>query len=178
MQRTRFLCGSIALTLAALTFLRADTAQADSSPAELSQEGAKPAAGKLDQLAWLAGSWELEAKGAQTEEHWIAPKGGTMLGCGRTIARGKTVFFEFLRLEERADGELYYVAHPAGRSPGTDFKLTSSTESSWTFENPAHDFPRSIRYTRNADGSATAHLEGLEGGQLAVEDFHYRRPAK
>ena len=135
-------------------------------------------ASKLDELAWLTGGWEMEHDGVLVEEHWIAPKGGVMLGCGRTIANGKALFFEFLRLEQRKDGEVYYVAHPGGKSPGTDFKLTGAAGGSWSFENPGHDFPKLIRYSKNADGTVTAHLEGDEGGKPATQEFRYRSIAR
>ena len=112
---------------------------------------------KLDQLKWLEGAWTLESDGAVVEEHWIAPRGGLMLGCGRTLAQDKAVFFEFMRIEERPAG-VYYVAHPAAHSPGTDFMLTTFEKDSWTFENPDHDFPRVIRYTRKGESAFDAHL--------------------
>ena len=161
-MKTRTLVAlSLALPLAAL------------APFALSSQD-PPAATSVEALDWLAGGWELEQDGAQVEEHWIAPKGGCLLGVGRTITQGKTVFFEFLRIEQRKDG-LFYVAHPAARSPGTDFVLTSAKDGAWTFENPGHDFPKLIRYTREANGGLTAHLEAVEHGQPAAQDFHYTR---
>lgn len=141
---------------------------------------AEPAAApaKLDQLAWLAGAWVQDDGRARVEEHWIEPAGGLMLGCGRTIRDGKATAFEFLRIEQRQDGEVFYVAHPGARSPDTEFRLTSVRDGAWTFENPAHDFPRLIRYTREKGGGLSAHLEGLERGQAAHLDVHYARPAR
>ncbi len=49
-----------------------------------------------------------------------------MMGVSRTVAGDKTVEFEYLRIEQRADG-IYYVAHPKARCPGTDFKLTRAS---------------------------------------------------
>jgi len=151
---------------------------AGASFAVFAQDAPKPEPPALADLAWLAGTWQMERDGTLVEEHWIPPKAGTMLACGRTIARDKTVFFEFLRIEQRKDGSIYYVAHPAARSPGTDFKLTSAANGAWTFENPEHDFPRLIRYSKHADGGLSAHLEGVERGAPATEDFHYRRAEK
>ena len=89
----------------------------------------------------------------------------------------KTLFFEFLRIETRKDG-LYYVAQPKGASPGTDFKLTKLEKQSAKFENPAHDYPKSLEYTLQADGTLLAHLEGVEEGKPAQDDFQYSRMAK
>ena len=70
----------------------------------------------LSDLSWLAGGWQGTVGEAQIEEHWIQPAGGTMLGLSRTVAGGRTVAFEFLRIEGRADGPVY-VAQRQGRPP-------------------------------------------------------------
>jgi hypothetical protein len=45
---------------------------------------------------------------------------------------------------------------PNGRSPATEFALTHIDNRSATFENPAHDFPKAIRYTLQPDGTLEA----------------------
>lgn len=126
---------------------------------------------KLDSLGWIAGSWRATKGQTVIEEHWTDIGGNMMLGVGRTLAGGETVFFEFLRIEARADG-VYYAAQPKGR-PGTDFRLTRATGSEVVFENPAHDFPKRVLYRRNADGSITARVDGGEGVAKGAEEFHY-----
>lgn len=121
------------------------------------------AARSINELGWLAGDWQTPAGGrTQIEEHWTLPQAGTMIGMGRTIAGGRTVEFEYLRLEERG-GDIFYVAHPKARCPGTDFKLTSINAHSAVFENPQHDFPKRIIYRKNPDGGITASIDGGEG---------------
>ena len=129
----------------------------------------------VEQLAWLSGAWEGMAGKASLEEHWTPVAGGTLFGVSRTIVGGKTVAFEFLRIEARADGILY-VAQPNGRPP-TDFKLIKLEGLSVVFENLAHDFPQRILYRKNADGTLDARVEGERNGQLSGLDFHFR-PAK
>lgn len=126
----------------------------------------------ISALAWLAGDWQGAPGRAQSEEHWIPPAGGAMLGTSRTIAGGKMVFFEFLRIETRADG-IYYVAQPKGR-PGTDFKLTRVGTNEAVFENPQHDFPKRIIYRKNADGSLTARIEGDGTEKEKPQEFHFK----
>jgi len=130
---------------------------------------------KVEQLAWMGGSWEGTAGKASLEEHWTDAKGGTLFGVSRTIIGGKTVAFEFLRIESRAAG-IFYVVQPGGRPP-TDFKLTKLEAQSAVFENLAHDFPQRILYKKNADGTLHARVEGERNGQLSSQDFHFR-PAK
>jgi hypothetical protein len=121
------------------------------------------AARTINDLGWMAGDWQTPSGGrAQIEEHWTQPAAGTMIGMGRTVAGGRTVEFEYLRLEERG-GEIFYVAHPKARCPGTDFKLTTIGQQSAVFENPQHDFPKRVTYRKNADGSLTASIDAGEG---------------
>ena len=127
----------------------------------------------LADLSWIAGSWETVPGGKrQIEEHWTGAAGATMMGMSRSVAGEKTVEFEFLRIEQRADG-IYYVAHPQGRCPATDFKLTRASASESVFENPQHDFPKRIIYRKRADDSLTASIDGGEGTKTI--SFAYRR---
>lgn len=129
----------------------------------------------VEQLAWMSGSWEGTMGKASFEEHWTPAAGGTLFGVSRTIVAGKTVAFEFLRIEARADG-IFYVAQPGGRPP-TDFKLTKLEGQAVVFENPQHDFPQRILYRKNADGTLDARVEGERNGKISGQDFHFR-PAK
>ena len=127
----------------------------------------------LADLAWIAGAWQTEPGGKrQSEEHWTTAAGATMMGMSRTVAGEKTVEFEYLRIEQRADG-IYYVAHPKARCPGTDFKLTRASATEAIFENPQHDFPKRIIYRKGADDSLTASIDAGEGTQSM--SFAYKR---
>lgn len=120
----------------------------------------------------MAGDWQTERGKAMIDEHWSHPAGGTMMGMSRTVAGGRTVEFEFLRIEERADG-IFYVAQPNG-GPPTDFKLVTLEKQRATFENLQHDFPQRIIYEKRADGSLLARIEGDVGGKLNAVEFLYK----
>ena len=127
----------------------------------------------LADLAWLTGDWQTAPGGrAQIEEHWTKAAGGSMIGMGRTIAGEKTWEFEYLRIEQRADG-IYYVAHPKGQCPGTDFKLTRASATELVFENPQHDFPKRIIYRKTGDDVLAASIDGGEGTKSM--SFTYQR---
>jgi hypothetical protein len=126
---------------------------------------------KIADLAWMAGGWRTAAGGrAQIEEHWMTPSGGSMLGMGRTVVGDRTVEFEFLRLEQRADA-IYYVASPGGQCPSTDFKLTRLSAQEVMFENPQHDFPKRIIYKKASDGSLMASVDA--GAGTKSQSFSY-----
>ena len=120
-----------------------------------------PVKATLQDIAWLAGNWAGTRGRASIEERWTPPGGGAMLAVARTVADNRLTAFEFLRIVER-DGTLVYIAQPDGRPP-VEFALTSADGNSVTFENPAHDFPRMIRYTRQSDGRLEARISGTAG---------------
>jgi hypothetical protein len=78
--------------------------------------------------------------------------------------------FEFLCIVER-NGGLVYQAMPNGRQPATDFTLTKIEARSVTFENPAHDFPKMIRYTLGPDGALEAVVSGTESQKPQIFRF-------
>ncbi len=128
-----------------------------------------PAPGGLD---WLAGQWCMESGGEFVEEHWLSPRGDVMLGVGRTIRSGKTMNFEFLRIERRA-AVTNYLAQPQGGAP-TAFRMTASGTNWARFENPEHDFPKRVEYRRTS-GSLHAEIAGPgKDGKALVIPFEYR----
>jgi Domain of unknown function (DUF6265) len=128
----------------------------------------QPAA-TIDQAGWIAGCWSRQTGDRSTEEHWMKPAGGTMLGMSRTIAKGRTSEHEFLRIIE-LNGTLAYVALPSGQKEAT-FTLTAIKPGDIVFENPKHDFPTRIIYQRQPDGSLKARIEGTMNGQARRIDF-------
>jgi Domain of unknown function (DUF6265) len=129
----------------------------------------------VDRLAWLSGCWAQTRPDGLTEEHWMKPSGGTMLGMSRTVRGGRTTEFEFLQIKE-VDGKLAYVARPSGQAEAT-FPLKSMTDVETVFENPTHDFPQRIIYRKSAHGSVTARIEGTINGKARGIDFPFKRCA-
>jgi hypothetical protein len=119
------------------------------------QSPRKSISATIAQVGWIEGTWVGNDTGVTVEERWTPPA-GAMLAVSRTLKNGRMAGFEFLRIVER-DGGLVYVAQPGGKPP-TDFVLTTLAESSATFENPGHDFPKLIRYTKRTDGSLEARV--------------------
>jgi Domain of unknown function (DUF6265) len=125
-------------------------------------------------LSWMAGSWAGAAEGVEMEEHWTSPRGGCMLGLHRDVAKGRTVLFEFLRIEEQG-GKLVYLASPKG-APPTPFTAVEVGPSRVVFENPTHDFPQRILYWR--DGTdLVARVEGTQGTTAAHQEWRWRPAA-
>ncbi|MBB2486186.1 hypothetical protein H5407_13265 [Mitsuaria sp. WAJ17] len=128
----------------------------------------------VDGMAWLAGCWRGHFGEAGTMEQWLPPAGGTMLAMSRTVRQGKTVEFEFLQLRQLQDGTLALMPQPAGR-PATVFRLLSAGPQEAVFENPAHDFPQRIAYTRSDESRLLVSIEGLRNGTTRRIEFTFSR---
>lgn len=127
---------------------------------------AAPVAASSDALAklgWLQGCWAAAGGEQGSGEQWMAPAGGTMLGMSRTVRKGRTVAYEFIRIEQGAGGRLVFIAQPSGQ-PQASFSLAQQDGDSVVFENPAHDFPQRIIYRRAGDTGLQARIEGKGKG--------------
>ena len=128
----------------------------------------------LQDIAWLAGDWQIMSSSQCVEEQWTAPSSNMLVGMSRTVGGGRTTSFEFMRIEARADG-IFYVAQPGGRPP-VDFKLASESPTELVFVNPGHaDHLKKVIYRREADGRLTARIEGESNGKAFSEDYPYQR---
>ena len=143
-------------------------------PVLLSMLVAAGASSTIDQVSWLQGCWQLESGGRVVEEQWMAPRGGVMLGMGRTVRGGTLVEYESVILREQ-DGRLAYEAHPSGQ-PSAVFTSASVSGSTVIFENPTHDYPQRVGYQRDGD-SLLAWIDGTANGKSRRVDFPYRRVA-
>jgi hypothetical protein len=133
---------------------------ADPLPVPARTPATGPAA-TIAQIAWLPGFWTGQTKTVSLEERWTPPASGSTLGLARTLRGAALASFEFLCIAEK-NGTLVYTAMPDGRTTPTHFTLTAITADSATFENPAHDFPKVIRYTRRPDGSLETMIAGAD----------------
>jgi hypothetical protein len=129
--------------------------------------------GAIGPVAWLTGCWHHEETGFRREEQWMEPAGGTMLGMSRTVSGGRTVEYEFIRIETR-DGSLAFVANPSGQSE-TTFLQSEISDSVAIFEAPGHDFPQQITYRLFDSQRAVATIEGELDGLTRVIDFPMSR---
>jgi hypothetical protein len=122
--------------------------------------------------SFLAGCW-LEQKGeAWTEECWTVPKGGQMMGSGRT-GKGDTVgHWEFMRIERGPEGVLSFHGSPKG-APAVAFTATQADANAITFVNADHDYPQRVRYVRTTAG-IDAEISMADGSK--PNRWTYRRP--
>lgn len=114
---------------------------------------AQPAAGAMP--GWMAGCWSqdsLSKDGAAkwTEECWMAPRGGVMLGAGRAGHGERLSEWEATQIILGANGKLVYWASPDGGAR-VAFTEVSRGAQEIVFANTAHDYPQRIRYWREGE---------------------------
>ena len=121
----------------------------------------------LAAFTWLAGCWEGSVNQRDFREEWLPLRGEIMVGASQTAMQGKTVSYEFLRLEPRGDA-IYYIPMPSGHKEA-QFKLagkkTDGDDEIFTFENVSGEFPQRIIYRHGAEGWLFAHVAGQINGE-------------
>ena len=124
----------------------------------------------LAEFAWLDGCWKGSVNQRDFREHWMSPQGGMLLGVSQVVMAGKTVGYEYLKIETRPDG-VYYVAVPSD-SKEEAFRYAGMTidtagdrgDHLFAFENQALEFPRRIVYRQATGGWLYAQVDGKVNG--------------
>jgi hypothetical protein len=94
---------------------------------------------------WLIGTWKLKDK--PVYEVWKSVGNGTLLtGISFKINQFDTVVMEKMNLTY-SEGYYHYIPDVAENMTPVDFTISSFDEKSFVATNPAHDFPKIIRYT-------------------------------
>lgn len=100
----------------------------------------------LAELMWLVGAWSATVGDMTTIETWCPDVGGGWIGDNHTRNAEREVAFEWLAIEGTP---WVYLARPGGRTPPARFeRVTMDRPRAAAFENPAHDFPQRLEYTR------------------------------
>ena len=112
---------------------------------------------------WLTGEWLQMRDDRRTEEVWTLPRGGVMVGVGRTGRGGVLRSWEVMRIVRAADGSLAFHGAPEGGT-ATIFPAIAEGVRDISFANPDHDYPQRIRYWREGRllMAETAKMDGSQ----------------
>lgn len=128
----------------------------------------------INDLAWLAGSWERTQKNSVMHERWHKVDDTLLAGDAIRIAGADTTTLERMRMLQR-DSIVYFVAEVPHNDSAIFFRLTYIDSQGYHFENPRHDFPTHITYRQISSDSLYARIEGMSAGKLSGVDFRYRK---
>ena len=124
----------------------------------------------VDDLRWLTGMWNRTnvKPGRTAHERWIKTNEG-LQGWGVSMNGTDTSFVEKLHIVTK-DNKLYYVADVPQNNELTYFLITEVTATSFTCEDPEHDFPKKIVY--QLDGNK---LKAIISGNGKSIDYFFER---
>jgi hypothetical protein len=96
---------------------------------------------KLENIAWISGTWHGEAFGGQVEEIWSAPSGGSMMATFKLVVDGQVNFYEIEIIREVENSLLLQLKHFSADLKGwetkdetVDFPLKYITKNKAVFE--------------------------------------------
>ena len=120
----------------------------------------------IKKAEWLTGTWENKSQRGSTYETWTKLTAYELSGKSYMVKGADTVIFETIRLVEERDS-LFYIPVVKDQNKGLPvrFALKSATDDALVFENPEHDFPQLISYTRIKNDSLVAEIYGKKNGQ-------------
>lgn len=124
-------------------------------------------------LNQFEGLWQTDGN-ILLYEQWILIADSSLEGKSFSINGKDTVLSEKMRLAFYHD-TLNYFANVSNQNNGREiaFKLVSTSNRKWVFENPVHDYPNRIIYHFENDSSMTARIENIRGNM--AKEFHFIR---
>ena len=127
---------------------------------------------KLEKMNWLIGNWEQKLPDGTLKENWTKENDSTFSGKSYFINTKDTVHFESIKLTQTVE-ELNYIATVLGQNNDEPvaFKLTSDADNSFTFENPAHDYPKKITYKKVNETNLIATISGKQQANESQESY-------
>jgi len=132
---------------------------------------------KLEKMSWLLGNWENEMPEGVLTETWTKENDSTFSGTTYFIINKKdTVHSESIILKQLND-ELVYRPTVKGQNNDepVDFKLSSESENSFSFENSKHDYPQKIVYKKVNETSLVATISGMQQGKQSSESYPMKK---
>lgn len=121
---------------------------------------------------WLVGKWQGQLNELSISEEWKQEHEQLFTGKGFVVKGSDTLVREILRIEKIAN---HWVFIPV-INPSTPvlFTLVEKNDAQFVFENQEHDYPQRVVYALEK-GQLHAWIEGQINGQLAREDYWYKK---
>lgn len=135
-----------------------------------------PIAIGIKKAEWLIGTWENKTPRGSIYETWAKVGNDEFSGKSYVLKEKDTVVFETIRLVQEQGG-LFYIPTVKNQNDGLPVRFTLRTISDFelVFENPQHDFPQIISYTKINSDSLVAEISGTKNGQEYKQTFPMKR---
>jgi hypothetical protein len=123
----------------------------------------------------LNGTWQMPTAKGILYENWVRVNDTAMLGKTYRVKNADTVFMEHVDLILDG-GSIYYIPTTVGQNDEKPvrFKLSSTRQNQYIFENLVHDFPKRIVYKFVSVDSIHAFIDDakLNGNRM---DYFYNK---
>jgi hypothetical protein len=131
---------------------------------------------QLQKANWFLGNWENTTKEMEMKELWRKENDSCFKAQSFVTVQKDTVFYEKVDLVQRNDSLFYIVSvRDQNKEKPVSFYMTKATEKELVFENPKHDFPTKITYTKITNDSMVASIFGLKDGKASSETFPMKK---
>jgi len=127
----------------------------------------------IDNLKFMAGSWEADRGNGVSQETWMPPEGGTMLGVSRTVRDGRTTFTEFLKIEDR-EGKITLTISQKLGGPAITLIAGKVSATEVVFE-PVDDPNKATITYRLVEKEMHATVAGFRDGNPYTIEFKFKR---
>lgn len=127
-------------------------------------------------LYTLEGTWKMITKRGDICEEWKKVDNNHLQSKGYMIKGSDTIINERVALTNTAAGIFYTstVEDQNNKQP-VAFKMTSSENNMFVFENPEHDFPKRIVYKLITTDSLHAYIDDGKEDSKKKQNFYYKR---
>ncbi|MDQ0636691.1 hypothetical protein QF042_000256 [Pedobacter sp. W3I1] len=128
-------------------------------------------------FAFVLGSWEMQTAKGKIIEQWKHNPDETLSGKSYRInAKGDSLLTETLKIK-KIGKDTFYCSTVTGQNEGkeTCFKLISTKNKIYVFEDKTHDFPQRIIYQNQGKNDLLAWIEGELNGKSRKSEFRYKR---
>jgi hypothetical protein len=137
----------------------------------------KQLAPKLENIAWIAGTWHGEAFGGQTEEIWSEPSAGSMMATFKLINDGNVTFYEIEVIREIENSLILQLKHFGPDLKGweakdetVDFPLKKLTETEVVFEG--------MTFEKISEKEMNVYVDIEDKGKVETVKFNYKKDIK
>jgi hypothetical protein len=131
---------------------------------------------EINKTEWLVGTWENKTQNGSIYETWAKQSEVELAGKSYMLKEKDTIVFETIRLLQE-NNNLFYIPKVKNQNDYLPVRFAAKTVSDkeLVFENPSHDFPQIISYSKiNAD-SLVAEISGTKNGKERKQKFPMRR---
>jgi len=133
----------------------------------------------IQKAGWLIGTWENKTRKGSIFETWTKVGNNEFSGKSYIVKDKETIVFENIRLVQE-NKKLFYIPVVKNQNDGLPIRFAAKTisENQLVFENPQHDFPQIIAYTKINSDSLIAEISGTKNGQKRKQTFPMKRVKK